>query len=95
MVSEIAMLMCYDATRISRRWKWRLKRRSRPQRRRCWPARTLPLSPILRAGMEWWTVFSPLIPNAKVGHIGLYRDPDTLEPVEYYCKPPDDIENGT
>jgi len=48
--------------------------------------------PILRAGLGMVDGILQLIPNAKVGHIGLYRDPETLEPVEYYCKLPGDIE---
>ena len=48
--------------------------------------------PILRAGLGMVDGIVNLIPNIKVGHIGLYRDPDTLEPVEYYCKLPSDIE---
>ena len=47
--------------------------------------------PVLRAGLGMVDGILTLIPSAKVGHIGLYRDPDTLEPVEYYCKMPNDI----
>ena len=49
--------------------------------------------PILRAGLGFVEGMLELVPNAKVGHIGLYRDPETLEPVEYYCKLPEDSEN--
>ena len=49
--------------------------------------------PILRAGLGMVDGLLEIVPNAKVGHVGLYRDPDTHEPVEYYCKMPDDIEN--
>ncbi|MFA6691651.1 MAG: uracil phosphoribosyltransferase, partial [Saccharofermentanales bacterium] len=51
----------------------------------------LALVPILRAGLGMVDSMLRLVPSAKVGHIGLYRDPETLEPVEYYCKLPDDI----
>ena len=51
----------------------------------------LAIVPILRAGLGMVDGILTLIPSAKVGHIGLYRDPDTLEPVEYYCKMPSDI----
>jgi uracil phosphoribosyltransferase len=54
--------------------------------------RKLALIPILRAGLGMVESMLQLIPTAKVGHIGLYRDPDTLRPVEYYCKLPDDIQ---
>ena len=51
----------------------------------------LAIVPVLRAGLGMVEGILTLIPSAKVGHIGLYRDPDTLEPVEYYCKMPTDI----
>ena len=54
--------------------------------------RTLGVVPILRAGLGMVGGILRLIPAAKVGHIGLYRDPDTLNPVEYYCKLPTDVE---
>jgi len=53
----------------------------------------LALIPILRAGLGMVDGMTNLIPMAKIGHIGLYRDPVTLEPIEYYCKLPDDVEN--
>ena len=51
----------------------------------------LAIVPVLRAGLGMVDGILELLPAAKVGHIGLYRDPDTLEPVEYYCKMPNDI----
>ena len=54
--------------------------------------KNLGIVPILRAGLGMVDGFISLIPAAKVGHLGLYRDPETLKPVEYYCKLPQDIE---
>ena len=53
--------------------------------------RKLAIVPVLRAGLGMVDGFLSLVPAAKVGHIGLYRDPETLEPVEYYCKLPSDV----
>ena len=53
----------------------------------------LAIVPILRAGLGMVDAMVDLIPSAKIGHVGLYRDPETHEPVEYYCKLPEDIEN--
>ena len=75
-IGEIAQLMCYEATRD-------LKMLS---------GKKLAIVPILRAGIGMVDGMLSLIPAAKVGHIGLYRDPETLEPVEYYCKLPADCE---
>jgi uracil phosphoribosyltransferase len=89
-VSEIAMLECYEATRdleladveietpICRTTAKELK------------GRKLAVVPILRAGLGMVEGMLTMIPAAKVGHIGLYRDPETLEPVEYFCKLPAD-----
>lgn len=55
--------------------------------------KTLAIVPILRAGLGMVDGLLSLVPTAKVGHIGLYRDPETHKPVEYYCKLPDDIQN--
>ena len=55
--------------------------------------RKLAVVPILRAGLGMVSGLTALVPSAKIGHIGLYRDPDTLQPVEYYCKLPNDIES--
>lgn len=55
--------------------------------------RKLAIIPILRAGIGMTDGILPLVPTAKVGHIGLYRDPDTLIPVEYYCKLPSDVKD--
>lgn len=57
--------------------------------------KTLAIIPILRAGLGMVDGILTLVPSAKVGHVGMYRDPDTHEPVQYYCKFPEDIENRT
>jgi len=57
------------------------------------PKARIAIVPILRAGLGMVDGMLELVPNAKVGHIGLYRDPDTHMPVEYYCKLPSDIEH--
>ena len=77
MIGEIAMLMCYEATRD-------LKLQD--------AGKKLAVVPILRAGLGMVEGMLAMIPAAKVGHIGLFRDPKTLEPVEYYCKLPADCE---
>ena len=93
MVSEIAMLMCYDATRDFKTVDVEIETPVATAKTPVLAGKDIAIVPILRAGMGMVDGILTLIPNAKVGHIGLYRDPDTLEPVEYYCKLPDDIEN--
>ena len=90
-VCEIATLMCYDATRnlplqavevqtpVAKAVTYQLA------------GKKLAIVPVLRAGLGMVEGILTLIPSAKVGHIGLYRDPETLAPVEYYCKMPHDI----
>ena len=90
-VCEIATLMCYDATRnlplqavevqtpVAKAVTYQLA------------GKKLAIVPVLRAGLGMVEGILTLIPSAKVGHIGLFRDPDTLEPVKYYCKMPTDI----
>lgn len=93
LVSEIAMLMGFEALRdlplkdvevTTPIQKTKTKMISGPK---------LAIVPILRAGLGMVNGMLALIPFAKVGHIGLYRDHETLEPHEYYCKLPDDIQN--
>lgn len=91
LVDEISMLMAYEVTKdmvtepvevetpICKAKAYRLA------------GRKLAIVPILRAGLGMVDGILRLIPNAKVGHIGVYRDPETLKPVEYYCKLPQDI----
>ncbi|MCL6636935.1 MAG: uracil phosphoribosyltransferase [Alicyclobacillus sp.] len=92
LVQEVAMLMAYEITRdlplvetsvetpVARAKAWVIE------------GKTLALVPVLRAGLGMVDGILAMIPNAKVGHVGLYRNPETLEPVEYYCKLPPHIE---
>ena len=90
-VSEIASLMCYEATRDLPTEEVTIKTPVATGKFKTLAGKKLAIVPILRAGLGMVDGILTLIPSAKVGHIGLYRDPDTLEPVEYYCKLPDDI----
>ena len=91
MISEIAMLMCYEATRDLPTEEVEIQTPVARAKVRRLAGKKLAVVPILRAGLGMVEGMLTLIPNAKVGHIGLYRDPTTLEPVEYYCKMPSDI----
>ena len=91
LVSEIAMLMCYEATRDLPVEEFRIKTPVAEATVKRLAGKKLAVVPILRAGLGMVDGMLALIPSAKVGHIGLYRDPETLEPVEYYCKMPADI----
>ena len=90
-VSEIATLQCYDATRALPTEAVAIKTPVATGTFRALAGKKLAIVPVLRAGLGMVDGILTLIPSAKVGHIGLYRDPDTLEPVEYYCKMPTDI----
>ncbi|WP_297716372.1 uracil phosphoribosyltransferase [Intestinimonas sp.] len=90
-VSEIATLMCYEATRDLPTEEVTIKTPVATGTFRALAGKKLAIVPVLRAGLGMVDGILTLIPSAKVGHIGLYRDPDTLEPVEYYCKMPNDI----
>ena len=90
-VSEIAMLMCYEATRDLPLEEIDVETPVAPAKCHCIAGKKIAVVPILRAGLGMVDGVLALIPSAKVGHIGLYRDPETLEPVEYYCKMPPDI----
>jgi uracil phosphoribosyltransferase len=90
-VSEVAMLMCYEATRNLPQEEFELETPVAPATCKRISGKKLAVVPILRAGLGMVDGVLTLIPSAKVGHIGLYRDPETLEPVEYYCKMPPDI----
>ena len=91
LVGEIAMLMCYEATRDLPLEEVDVETPVAVAKCRQIAGKKLAVVPILRAGLGMVDGMLALIPSAKVGHIGLYRDPDTLEPVEYYCKLPQDI----
>ena len=90
-VSEIATLMCYEATRDLPLEDVEIKTPITLAKFKTLTGKKLAIVPILRAGLGMVDGILTLIPSAKVGHIGLYRDPETLEPVEYYCKMPTDI----
>lgn len=92
LVSELAMLMCYEATRDLPTRETEVETPIAYAKVRVLAGRKLAFVPILRAGLGMVEGMLAMIPAAKVGHIGLYRDPATLEPVEYYCKLPSDIE---
>jgi len=90
-VSEIAMLMCYEATRDLPLKDVEVETPVAMAKVKKISGKKLAVVPILRAGLGMVDGMLAMIPSAKVGHIGLYRDPETLEPVEYYCKMPPDI----
>ena len=90
-VSEIAGLMCYEATRDLPLEDVTIETPVATGTFKMLAGKKLAVVPILRAGLGMVDGILNLIPSAKVGHIGLYRDPETLEPVEYYCKMPNDI----
>lgn len=91
-IGEIAQLMCYEATRDLRTEEVTIRTPLAEMKGRVLSGKKLAIIPILRAGLGMVDGMLSLIPAAKVGHIGLYRDPETLEPVEYYCKLPEDCE---
>lgn len=92
LVSEIAMLMCYEATRDLPLEEVEVKTPVAVAKTKVIAGKKLAFVPILRAGLGMVDGVLALVPTARVGHIGLYRDPETLQPVEYYCKLPADIE---
>ena len=93
LVSEIAGLMCYEATRNLSTEEVDVKTPVAMAKCQMLAGKKLAIIPILRAGLGMVDSMVDMIPSAKVGHIGLYRDPETHMPVEYYCKLPDDIGN--
>ncbi len=90
LVSEIAMLMCYEATRDLKLSDVTIKTPICETTVKELKGKKLAVVPILRAGLGMVDGMLTMIPAAKVGHIGLYRDPETIKPVEYYCKLPED-----
>ena len=93
LVSEIAGLMCYEATRNLPTKEVEVETPVAIAKCRMLAGKKLAIVPVLRAGLGMVDSMVDLIPSAKIGHIGLYRDPETHMPVEYYCKLPEDIEN--
>ena len=93
LVGEIAGLMCYEATRNLPLQEVEVETPITTAKCRMLAGKKLAIVPVLRAGLGMVDNMVALIPSAKIGHIGLYRDPETHKPVEYYCKLPDDIGN--
>ena len=91
-VSEIAAFMCYEASRDLKLQDIRIKTPICEMTGKELSGKKLAIVPILRAGLGMVDGILKMIPAAKVGHIGLYRDPDTFEPIEYYCKLPADCD---
>ncbi|MBE6975062.1 MAG: uracil phosphoribosyltransferase [Ruminococcaceae bacterium] len=92
LISEIAGLMCYEATRNLPTEEVEVETPLTTAKCRMLAGKKLAIVPVLRAGLGMVDAMVELIPSAKIGHIGLYRDPETHKPVEYYCKLPEDIE---
>ena len=93
LVGEIAGLMCYEATRNLPTEEVEVETPVATAKCKVLAGKKLAIVPVLRAGLGMVESMIDLIPAAKIGHIGLYRDPVTHKPVEYYCKLPDDIAN--
>ena len=94
MIGEVASLLLYEATRNLELVYVKVK--TPIQEATCKMIdKKLAIVPILRAGIGMTDGLLALLPTAKIGHIGLYRDPETLEPVEYYCKLPVDVQERT
>ena len=92
LISEIAMYMCYEATRDLKLQDVEIETPICKMVGKELSGKKLAVVPILRAGLGMVDGMLSMIPAAKVGHIGLYRDPETYEPVEYYCKLPADCD---
>lgn len=92
LAKEIAMLMGFEATRNLPLEEVEIETPMQRTKVNMLKGEDIAIVPILRAGLGFVDGMLALVPNAKVGHVGLYRDPKTHEPVEYYCKLPKDIE---
>ena len=92
LINEISMLMAYEVTRDLPLREVEIETPICRAQTKVIAGKKLAIVPILRAGLGMVDGIMSLVPSAKVGHIGLYRDPNTLEPVEYYCKLPEDCE---
>ena len=92
LISEIAMLMCFEATRDLPLEEIDVKTPVAMAKCRRIAGKKLAVVPILRAGLGMVDGMVSMMPNVKVGHVGLFRDPETLEPVKYYFKMPPDIQ---
>ena len=91
LISEIATLMCFEATRDLPLMDVKIETPLAVADAKMIAGKTLAFVPILRAGLGMVDGVLQLVPGAKVGHIGMYRDPETKEPVDFYCKLPSDI----
>lgn len=92
LVSELAMLMGYEVTRDLELDEIEIETPMGMMKSKVIAGKKVGIVPILRAGLGMVDGMLNLLPAAKVGHIGLYRDPETFKPVEYYCKLPQDIQ---
>lgn len=90
--TEIATLMAYEVTRDFPLKEIEIETPICKTKSKVIAGKKVGIVPILRAGLGMVDGFMNLIPSAKIGHVGLYRDPETLQPVEYYCKMPTDVE---
>ncbi|WP_300409604.1 uracil phosphoribosyltransferase [Lagierella sp.] len=95
LVAEISMLMAYEVTRDFSMEDIEIETPLQKMKTKVLSGKKVAIIPVLRAGLGMVDGMLNIIPAAKVGHIGLYRDPETLEPVEYYCKLPQDIAERT
>ena len=93
MVEEVAMLMAYEVTRDMPLKEVEIETPVAVAKTKVISGKAIAVIPILRAGLGMVNGILNLVPSARVGHIGLYRDPETLNPVEYYCKLPTDIDS--
>ena len=93
LTTEVSRLMAYEVTRDLPLRTVEIETPVAVAQAKIIAGKTLALVPILRAGLGMVDGMLDLIPMAKVGHIGLYRDPETLEAIEYYCKLPEDVES--
>ena len=92
LLEEISMLMIYEVTRDLPLEDIEITTPNCTAKFKTLAGKKIGIVPILRAGLGMVDALTKLIPAAKIGHIGLYRDPETLQPVEYYCKLPIDSE---
>ena len=93
LVEEITMLMCYEALRDLPLEDVEIETPIKKTTQKMLKDKDIAVVPILRAGLGMVNGMLNLVPTAKVGHIGMYRDEETMQPHEYYCKLPTDIEN--
>lgn len=93
LINEVSMLMCYEATRDMPTKSIEIETPICIAKSNIISGRKVAFIPILRAGLGMVDGLLQLVPAAKVGHIGVYRDPGSHKPVEYYCKLPADVEN--